>query len=191
MTIQTTFAISYAVLWGFVVLEAVVLRETLRRTLWFTRRYSVSTQKIELVGLPHGAAAPDFSARLLGTGKMLRKAELEGHSTILLFVSPTNTSLPDHKLAVALHVWWHRVDGHIYLICIGSEQACCQHGRDLQIHGSGDLTPMIVDEDGQIARSFKIDDTPVAVELDEDLRILRYGWPAEKNKNGEEREGRL
>jgi hypothetical protein len=185
------FATSYALLWGLVILEALVLREALRRTLWFNRLYSTSVQEVELTGLPKGSVAPDFSAPLLGTAEMLGTAEFEGHSAILLFVSPTDTSSSGYKeLAAAIHALWHRVEGHIYLICIGSEHACRQRGPNRQIHASADPAPMILDEDGQIARGFKVDATPTAVELDGELRIIRYGWLAGAHNQQEGEEGK-
>jgi hypothetical protein len=174
------FAVSYALLSGLVIIEAVILREALQAVLRFNRFYSVSTQGIEQhVRLPRGALAPEFSGPLLGMGKkILTIGELKGHSTILLFVSPGDTSSAGHKhLTPALHALWHRLEGYIYLICRGTEEACRQHGPDRQIHELGDPALMVLDEGGHIARRFHIEATPMAVELDEDLRIARYGWP--------------
>ena len=185
------FALSYALLWGLIVLEAVVLREVLRKTLWFKRLYADFSRRSEpekLNWLPTGTLAPDFMAPLLWTGELLSTSHLGGNSSILLFVSPEAPSSLYEKLSLAIHVMWHNTDGHLYLVCNGSEEACQQLARDHRVEGfTEDKVPVILDKDGWITRSFLIDSTPQAVSLGEDLRVKRYGRPAPNEQAAENR----
>jgi hypothetical protein len=200
------FAISYALLCGLVVLQAIVLRDILRRTLWFkrltdgfSRRGESETQEPRPTGVP----APDFTATLLSTGELWSSSQLKGHFSILLFVSPETPSPHYEKIAIAMHAMWHEAGERLYLVCNGSPESCRQFTRIHRIEGLGeDQIQVLLDEGGQIAQSFLIDSAPQAVSLGEDLRVRRYGRPmpseeasadaAEsdqiKAKNGEMRE---
>lgn len=173
------FGLSYALLGLLVVLEGVLLREALRETLEIKRAYSGFERHVPSTGLPSGVPAPDFSAPLLGTGQLLRTTDLKGESTILLFVSPGEASLPGYQyLTTAIHALWHRMEGCIYLVCSGSEEACRQFTLYSHFHGfRKERVQIVVDEGANIARSFQIDSTPTGVELDGDLLVRRYGRP--------------
>ena len=175
------FTLSYALLWGLVVLEALLLREILRKTVWFKRFYvdfSRRAEGEELSWLRTGTVAPDFTARMLGTGESFNTSHLKGRPSILLFVSPESAS-PFYKgLALAIHGMWHKVEGHLYLVCSGSEAACRQFVREHPVEGfTEDQVPVVLDEGGRAAESFLISRTPQAVELDENLLVKRYGRP--------------
>jgi AhpC/TSA family protein len=180
MALIMLFGLSYAVLCGLVVLEGAMLRETLRDIVWLKQFCSGFYQRVESAGLPRGTRAPDFSAPLLATGQVLKMGDLKGDPTILLFVSPMEASLPGYQqLAIAIHALWHQVEGRIYLVCSGSEEACRQFALDHHVHGFAEnQVPMVLDNEAFISRSFQIDSTPTAVELDEDVRVNRYGRPA-------------
>ena len=188
VTMHTIFTISYVLLCGLVVLESLLLREALRGTVKLKRLYSGSARQPELVGPRTGVPIPDFSGPLLGTGETLSTAQMKGESTILLFVSPSQESSVGYRqLAAVIHALWHRMDGRIYLVCGGNEDACCKLADNFHVHGfAQSQVPIVLDENSQIARSFQIEATPAAVEVDEDLRIARYGSPisatAEENE---------
>ena len=176
---HTFVIISYPLLWGLVVLEAAMLRKALRSTVRFKRLYFRSDRRIEVGGPPRGAPAPDFSGPLLENGETLTAAQLKGEPTILLFVSPNEASLPGYRpLAAAIHALWHRVEGHLYVVCSGTEETCRQLAPTLHVHGLAEnQLPVILDEESRITRSFQIGATPSAVELDENLWVTRYGRP--------------
>jgi len=170
------FAFSYALACGVILLETLVLREALRRAAWIQQFYRDSQGGREWHGLPSGTPAPKFSLPLLGTGKPLRTADLEGQSTVLFFVSPQQAATPSYdSLLAALHAWWHRMKGYSYLVCTGAKEACRQFAR----HDANGFPAdkVICDEAGVLARGFRIDSTPQAVELDEVARVKRYGRP--------------
>jgi hypothetical protein len=174
------FTISYVLLWGLVVLETLLLREILRKTIRFKRLYADFTgdeQGQKSLKLRAGARVADFSAPMLDTDKHLTISDFEGHPSILLFVRPETS--PSYKnLPAAIHGMWQKSDGHLFLICGGNEAACRQLIRDNPVWGlSGDQVPVVLDEAGRIAKSFFIDSTPQAVMLDEDFRVIRYGYP--------------
>lgn len=175
------FALTYALLWGLVVLEAVLLREILRRTVWFKRLQADFSRRAETQRqdwLRTGTPAPDFTAPLLGTGRHLSASDLRGQQSILLFVSPGVASPLYDSLSLAIHGMWHKTEGHLYLVCNGSPEACRRFAEEHRVEGfAEDKVPVIVDEGGLIAKSFLIEATPEAVALDEDARVLRYGRP--------------
>lgn len=170
------YELSLALLWGLVVLEAVVLEEILRRTVSFRQIYVNSHRRSRHQQLSTGTPAPEFSAPVLGT---ISTSNLRGRSTILLFVSPAEGSSPLYrKLSVAIHALWHRADSSLYLVCIGGEDACRQIVRDHHVDGfRHGQVPVLLDEEGSIARTFFIGSTPQAVFLDQDVRVGRYGHP--------------
>lgn len=175
------FTLSYALLCGLVVIEAVLLREVLRRTVLFKRLHSDfnrSSESEKSKRLPAGSPAPDFTAPLLWTNGSLSARQLIGHPSILMFVSPEGNSVGYKNLEAVIHVKWHETNGHIYLVCSGGEEGCRQLAREHSVKGHAvDTIPVIIDEGGRIAQSFLIDSTPQAVSLDEEGRIDRYGRP--------------
>ena len=103
-------------------------------------------------------------------------SELEGHESTLMFVNAQEAETVRYsRLATAIYAMWHRVQGRFYLFCNGNEQECRNFMANAQL--SGHNVSVALDEGGEIARSFLIEATPQAVELDEDLLIGRYGSP--------------
>jgi hypothetical protein len=178
------FTLSYVLLCVLIVLEALVLREALRRAARLSRLHprSEASNKKEPSGSSNwhvrsGTRVPEFSAPLLGTDGILTRADLEGRETILLFVSPTDAfSLARHQiyhqLSHVFHSMWQAVEGEVYLVCKGNRQEC-----ERLIDGSPARS--ILDEDGRLFNSFLIDKTPRAVHLDEEARVTRFGEPDE------------
>lgn len=174
------FQLSYVLLALIIVCQAILLRQILRRTLWFKGPHtSINRREYGVAeGLLTGSPAPVFKARMIGRDGWLSTSELKGSPSMLVFVSPEES--PSYtRLDAALHAWWHQKNGHIYLVCNGTAEACWQLAQDYQFTGSTDQTiPVVMDEAGDLARRFMIDSTPQAVALDEDARISRYGRPA-------------
>jgi hypothetical protein len=173
------FGLSYMILGGMVALEGAMLREALREIVMFKRLYSGGDRQTENVGLPTGTHAPSFSARLLDTSHMLSTVDLEGDPAILLFVSPPEALSPGYRhLTNVIHALWHQVEGHVYFVCNGSEEACRQFALNQHVHEFAEnQVPVIIDNEGSITRRFQVDSTPMAVELDENGFVNRYGHP--------------
>jgi hypothetical protein len=175
---QTLFWASYFLLWGLVVVEAVVVREVVRHAVWLKRLYVPPVRLKDVAGLPSGTPAPDFSGRLLGKDRTLTMWDLKGDPSILLFVAPKDSHLPGYRqLSIALHALRHRVEGHLYLVCGGTEGECRRFALGIETLVEGEI-PIIVDREASIAQGFRVESTPVAVELDEDLLVSRYGSPS-------------
>ncbi len=172
------FGLSFALLWVVVVLEAAVLQEVLRGTAAIRRRYSGS-RETEPRQLVSGTPAPEFIAKVFGSKQTIGTSDLNGHSTILLFISPHDKASPLYdELALGTHALWHKAHGRLYLVCSGSEQSCRRLMRDHPVEGfDRGHVPLILDEDRSMAESFLVKTTPLAVMLDEEARVSRYGHP--------------
>jgi hypothetical protein len=177
------FALSYVLLCVLVVIQALVLREALRRAARLSRLYSKSEdhQKREASAdsewaVPFGTRLPEFSAPLLGADGLVTRADLEGRETILLFVSPADAFFTRHRIyhemTHAFQSMWEAVEGEVYLVCKGSREEC-------ERLTDGSRARSILDEEGWLFNSFLIDKTPRAVHLDEEARVTRYGEPDE------------
>jgi hypothetical protein len=176
------FAISYGLLCALLLLQGLVLYVALRRAARLSRLYSMmeDRQRQEAAAnplwyLPVGTQLPEFAAPVLATNRILTDADLRGHETILLFVSTADAwSLARHdkyhQMGPAFMSMWERVEGEVYLVCRGNRQDC-----ERLVDGS--QAKAILDETGVLFRSFSIDRTPRAVELDEEMRVTRYGEP--------------
>jgi hypothetical protein len=140
--------------------------------MWFQRLYDLDHPGTAKVSEQDGNSAPEFSLPLLETGKSLRTSDLKGWPSLLCFVSPESAQ-SFQMLMPALHAWWHRLEGRVYLVCTGAEEPC----RLLVRKYANEFPPekIVYDEWGVLARSFRIIDTPQAVELDQDARVRRYG----------------
>jgi AhpC/TSA family len=179
------FMLSYALLGGLVVLQAIILNWILRETLRYRRLYLSRLDKTKelirneaLNRLPKGAAAPEFTAPLLSTGELINTSHIKGHDSILLFVAPDKPSPYHQHLPNVTHALWHETDGHLYIICNGREESCKTFVNEHLVEGLPRHTiPVILDDEGSIARSFLVKEFPIAVSLDEDLRVFRYGEP--------------
>jgi hypothetical protein len=179
---KTLFGFSYALLVGLIALETMVLRRALRETvmlkrLWTTIRFAKSPKQFS----PE-MSAPEFTACVMGTPDTLSTSQLKGQPSILLFVSGEENSSPRYSnLAAAIHGFWHKVNGKIYLVCSGGEELCRQFARNHQVRGfTPDQVPVLLDEGGRIARNFLVNSTPQSVMLDQDARVTLYGYPSEK-----------
>jgi hypothetical protein len=179
----------YAPLCLVVFLEAVLLRELLRRTMLIKRQVSGFDRPLRITQLPVGALAPNFSAPVLGTSQTVNRSKLKGHPSILLFISPKNASPSLYRnLVHVIHAMWHQVKGQLYLVCIGLEEPCHRLVIKYRLtrwtpHGIA----MMLDPASRIAHKFLISKLPQAVELDEKACVKRYGSPSpmqERSRNG-------
>ncbi len=171
--------ISYAALWALVLLELLVLREVLRDTVWLQRLYEEHRRRRSQDARRHGLAAPEFSAALLGGGRLAR-ADLVGQRHILLFLAPDD-ELDATRLESSLHGLWHKAEGGLRLVWCGDEASF--HARAQAVHGW--RVPVALDEGGELRRGFLITTTPSAVMLDPEARVERYGRPLPEEPAGE------
>jgi hypothetical protein len=183
------FTISYAALWAIVFVQTAMLQEVVRRTARIKRLYMTPRRRTALQQLTTGTLAPEFVGQALGSGHVVRTSDLKGHSTILLFVSPSDTSSSHYeKLSAGTHALWHKADGHLYVICSGGAEECHRIMRDHHVEGVNlGRVPIILDENGKIAANFLVGGTPQAVILDKETRVTRYGHPS---IDGEARDAR-
>ncbi len=176
---QTIFWLGYCVLCGIIVFEGMVLQELLDQALSHKRLYTRRVSRREVIGLPTGTRVPEFYGALLNSTRALNRSWFKGNETVLVFVAPHDTSLPGYRqLSTAVHALWHRLEEHVYMVCSGNQRECRQLASSHSISGCTEHDiPMLLDQGGSIARAFRIQTTPVAVELDEDGFIKRYGVP--------------
>ena len=186
---RQVFGFSYVLLCALVVLQALALRETLRRAARLNELYSEAearkkreaSKRSEWV-VPTGTRVPEFSAPFLGTDGIITRADLEGRETILFFVSPADAFSSArhhfyHETAHAFQSMWDTVDGELYVVCKGSREEC-------ERLTEGNRARSILDEEGRLFDSFFIDKTPRAVLLDEQARVIRFGEPEAAQRAG-------
>lgn len=175
---MAVFDISYIVLWGFMLLQAVILRQVLRETVWLKHLYGDFALTRRWNQLPRGTLAPEFVAPILQTGGEVTTADLRGRPTTLMFISTADAASPLYKeLLTSIHGLWHRAEGNLYIVCSGATEQCRQMIPELRFGSDHETSvPVIIDSDGGIARAFLVSRTPTAVTLDEQARIERYGF---------------
>lgn len=171
MTTMGLFDLSYAALWGLVLLQALLLQEIVREAVWLKRLVHDFGRKRDR--LPTGTPVPDFTAPVLDGDRVFRARQLAGGETILLFVEPSAAASPVYaSLDDGIHGLWHKAEGRLLLVCRGSAEECRRLVADRPFQ-----VPVLVDEGGQIAASFLVSATPTAVGLDAEGRIASYGRP--------------
>ena len=85
---------------------------------------------------------------------------------------------------------WHKVEGQLYVICKGTAKSCRRLvNQHLVAEFTEDQIPVALDSDGKITASFRIQNTPQAIELDANSRVLRYGRPEPTLMNNEASNG--
>jgi hypothetical protein len=169
------FTISYVLLFAAILFETLVIYGALQKVIWFEHFYKDSTGRDQPREIyPPVSSAPQFSLPLMQPGKTLSTSNLQGQTSLLCFVSPKPTQSFQTLLA-ALHAWWHRMEGRVYLVCSGAD-AVCRHFVDEYANGFPSER-VVCDEAGILARDFEIRETPMAVELDADTQVVRYGCP--------------
>lgn len=164
------FYSTYVGLWVLVILQTLVLFGLLRQMLELKQRLSELRADGGTRYLRLGSRAPDFSAVELRSGQRFRRTDLLGHKSILLFLSPACKTCDN--LATEIHGIYHKADGRLLAVCQGEQEEC---RRFIQSHGVN--IPVLLDPDNTISDSFRIDGTPMAVLLDDEVRVRSYGYP--------------
>lgn len=175
------FVFSYVLLWSLIVLQAILLREVLLKTVKYKRIATTikpNSNVEELLWLRQGSPIPEFTAPLANTTGFLTNAQLKGRPAILLFLSTLEDSTLYQMLAPAIHALWHKVEGQLFVICRGTADSCRRLVKEnIVTECTEDKIPVALDSDGEITASFRVQRTPQALELDADSRVLRYGQP--------------
>jgi hypothetical protein len=168
------FATSYVLLLCVIAAEAVLIRGVLGKVIWFQNFFRDSIPEPDSNTSQVLGSVPEFSLPSLETGLKITTDRLKGAASVLCFVSPGSVSAYQNLLP-ALHAWWHGVEGHVYIVCHGTEEACkyfvAETARGFP------LTKVICDQQGILAQSLGITEIPQAAELDADLKVRRYGRP--------------
>jgi hypothetical protein len=179
----SVFAVSYGLLCLLVSFEAMMLRAVLRDTVLIKRVYRDRGHRIINNQLAIGTPAPKFAAPILGARTTVKTTQLKGRTTILLFLSPTETSSPRYQnVAASIHALWHKAQGNLYVVCSGQEQQCRSFVRDYRVKRLEHRIPVILDSEFRVAKGFLISTTPQAVILDSEARVRRYGHLSSKEE---------
>jgi hypothetical protein len=175
------FTFSYILLWGMLVLQAILLREVLLKTVKYKRIATTikpNSDTEELLWLRQGSPIPQFTAPLVNTTGFLTNAQLKDRPAILLFLSTLEDSTVYQMLAPAIHTLWHKMQGQLFVICSGTADSCRSLIKEnIFTACTEDQIHVALDSDGKITASFKVQRTPQAIELDANSRVLRYGQP--------------
>jgi len=154
-----------------------VLLYTTHRTLWFVRWNEKTGARHDRAIDRASIGVPDLSLEDLNTGDLVRLRDVEGQTTIFLFVVAHLSSSESYKhLHSAIHALLTKVATPIHVVCVGTGTEC----RALAFeHSIGGLPPsavrVLVDHGERAFRAFGVTDTPEAITVDESLTITKYG----------------
>ncbi len=160
------FVISYVALWIVVIVETLLLLGLLLIVSRDARAPEAPRQR--LGGLEPGTVAPSFAAVDV-QGRPISSSDIADALTALLFVSPRCQSCLTtlEELAGVTH----KVSGNVVVVCQGAADECVGVARAYR------LPRTIVDEDGSLSRTFRVDGVPIAVLVDRMNRVRSYGRP--------------
>ncbi|MGI8968273.1 MAG: peroxiredoxin family protein [Chloroflexota bacterium] len=171
MPSESLFYMSYAALWALVLFQTLVMLEVVRRNpngrpaLEGLQAFGSSNPMLE-----SGSPAPTFEATDIHTGAQVSPSKWAGQRLLLGFLSPECSTC----IAVSDElVTYSKVnDAQLVVVCRGTDDPCKKFSAEYFAS-----FPVIVDEKGSISEKFLVEHTPTAVIIDEDGRILRYGFP--------------
>ena len=165
------FYATYLGLWALAIFQSLVLLALVREVTEMKRRLSErGTETGDKRHLPLGTKAPDFSTVEIWSGRRMRRRDLLGKKSVLLFLS-TNCKVCEN-LASEVHGIYHKADGNLFAVCEGEPAECARffESRGIQM-------PVLLDAGGEISSKFQVIATPIAVMLDDQARIRSYGYP--------------
>lgn len=169
ISVTTIFYVSFAAMWVLVIFHSLVLLELVRQqAIWHAQQGPSPAEISDL--LETGTSAPEINAPDVYTGTLVSSAVWRGSRTVLVFVSPTCTAC--ELVADELQRFSRPLHVRLILICHGNADTCKMFANS---RFPGKLT--LLDSDNSIAQQFRVRGTPTAVIIDEDWRILRYGFP--------------
>lgn len=167
------FTPSLVVLWMLVLLQALALMVVLRQLVAIKSILWERNQRLRRAQLSRDTPAPAFAIEDLTTGEAFANTDLMGQSSMLLFIAPDDVAAPTYRhLAVLVRPFEERAEGPVIALCRGSRAACRQ-----LVEATGLDCRVLLDAEGEVAHAFKIEDTPQAVHLDDQTRVVTYGTP--------------
>ena len=171
---NVSFDLTYLALWGLVIFQSLVLLGLLRESVETRRKLAELSAGGSPGGgrLELGTKAPSFTAVEARSGRTMRRGDLAGRRSILLFLSPDCRNC--EQLAAGIHGIYHKAEGHLYLICQGARDECLAF---LDAQGVRADLPLLLDPEREIGDRFRVLGVPAAVMLDAELRIRSYGSP--------------
>lgn len=164
---------SYVVLWVVTAVETAVLVQILRRVVRIhAEMYEAMPAVVRETRLTRGSFV-DFGARDAATGAVVRSADLRGAPATLLFMGPGDLDGDSADwLLDTIAGLKDKGDGRVMVLWDGSAT-----GRPEPPPTVGEDVSVLLDEGGEIRRSFRIQSTPTAVVLDSEATVALYGKP--------------
>jgi hypothetical protein len=168
----TPFDLSYAALWIVVIFQGVLLLGVVRLIHQVPNNGEAADGTLD--GTLKGQRVPDFSVTDVA-GASLRSADMRGHQTALLFVSP-NCSTCNATL-YEMEALDHKSQGNLVTVCRGTREEC------VGLIGQHELRARaVIDESDRLGQLFSASTFPTAIIIDEHGRVSSVGFP----KRGEE-----
>lgn len=166
---------TYILTWALVLVPALLLRKVLRDLSWVGRR--IRERHVSRMRGIHGPL-PEFAAPVLGTAGIFTRADLYGRQAILMFVRPEDGATElDKGLRVSGRALFNKTSGNLYVVCSGAADGCRKLLPEFDIaERSSTPIPVILDEDGSVARMFRVGRTPVAYRLDDKAQVVGFGY---------------
>jgi hypothetical protein len=165
-------------LWGLTAVWALILRHNLKEAAWLWRLYGDASHERQRGLLVPGTSAPQFSCLDLNSGVMIEATDLSGHT--LMFVSPAQSGSTLYlSLLTSIRALLRRTQGKLCIVCSGGLEECRSLVPRAWFSDRFGTVPVLLDKGGDVARAFRVLRTPVAISLDRDGRIERYGFQRE------------
>jgi peroxiredoxin len=166
----TAFWVSYAALWMLILFHTLVLLELVRRSSQQPMGSHGARIGKTTTYLESGTVAPILDATDARTGETVSTSLLRGRHAVLFF---TTSGCPACKAAVSeIEDFRKGVGAHLILVCHGDASECVTFASE---HLPDAYT--LLDGEGVIGDRFGVNEVPMAVLLDEEWRVLRYGHP--------------
>jgi hypothetical protein len=168
------FICSYVLVYVIVLLEGLVIVRVLKDVAGW-----ISESKQEEMNPAVMTKKVNFSLPMLYTDKLFSPSAYMGSSATLVFVSPQDSSSNLYEnFSSVLHALWHKSNGRLHVICRGTKASCSRMANDNRIIGFIDhRVGVAVDESGDTFEMFLVNETPLALELDDEANVKRYGRP--------------
>jgi methylamine dehydrogenase accessory protein MauD len=174
---STLWIASYIALWIIVAVLAIIVMGLLRQLGLIQLRLGIDPGVlITPEGLERGTAVPDFEARDVHAGDLIRLRDFRGQRVVLVFLTPTCVAC--RELAPHLNEVMHAYRGTIELLTVlyGAEASCMEFARQFKLQ-----TRLLADPTNSIAASYDVRATPFAFLINEDGIVLIRGvvnsWP--------------
>ena len=137
----------------------------------------VDNSTTQAMSLELGETAPSFRVRLFGTTETLTEQSLLGEANVFLFLKESDYHHYDHNLVRSIVAGvWSKSDDKIYIVYFGSRASLSQLIESARlIERFGDHIRFILDSDGIVFSSFRVNVWPSAVVLDESNQVRRIG----------------